>query len=77
MISIEKKLTEAGIPFYYKKTVNGIEVESDYMKVFDLVLRIWSNKSDLFHLKELLRLLNKDLKGYAQIILNLILQKCV
>lgn len=77
MISIEKKLEELGIPFYYKKTVNGIEVESDYMKIFDLVLRIWSNKSDLFHLKELLGLLNKDLKDYAQKDLKMILQGSV
>ena len=77
MMSIEKKLAEVGIPFYYKKTVNVIEVESDYMKVFDLVLRIWSNKSDLFHLKELLRLLNKDLKDCEQNDLNMILQGSV
>lgn len=66
LLDIEKLFVEKRIPFYYKKTINGIEVESDYMKVFDLVMRIWSNKSDGFHLKELSKILNKDIKDNSQ-----------
>lgn len=58
LVNVERKLKEAGIPFYYKRTINGIEPESDYLKIFDLVLRIYQNKSDIIHLKELCHLIN-------------------
>lgn len=53
LTNIENKLKQQEIPCYYKKTINGIENESDYMKIFDLTLRVFSNPLDLIHLREL------------------------
>jgi DNA helicase-2/ATP-dependent DNA helicase PcrA len=77
MINIEKLLNERDIPFYYKKTTNGVEAESEYMKIFDLVLRIWGNKSDTFHLNELSKVLKKDIKVDTQDKLKNLLQDSI
>ncbi|MEG0034801.1 MAG: ATP-dependent helicase [Bacilli bacterium] len=50
---IEEKLMHNNIPYYYKKTVSGIECESKYAKVFDLLLRVFLNELDTVHLNEL------------------------
>ena len=47
--SVEEELTQAGIPFYYKKTSAGIVNETAYMKAFDLILRLIINPLDIFH----------------------------
>lgn len=57
---IEEKLSENNIPYFYKKTINGIQYESEYIKVFDLALRIYLNKRDLVHMNELCSLLECD-----------------
>jgi DNA helicase-2/ATP-dependent DNA helicase PcrA len=77
LLNVEKLLEDKGIPFYYRKSVNGIEAESEYMKVFDLVIRVWSNKADVFHYNELLKLLKINVKDRSQISLNNVLNGTV
>lgn len=61
LASVEKKLKARNIPFYYKKTVNGIECESQFAKVLDLVLRVFLNRFDSVHMKELTAILGCDM----------------
>lgn len=56
---IELELQKNSIPFYYKKTINGIECESNYMRIFDLATRVILNSSDMVHRKELYTLLGE------------------
>ena len=58
--AIEKKLEKSRIPFFYKKTINGIECESEYVKFFDLAMRVWLNEHDSIHMKQICNLLGKD-----------------
>lgn len=60
LTTIEKRLEELEIPYFYKKTVNGIEFESEYVKAFDLILRVWLNEHDLIHMMELRALIGND-----------------
>ena len=60
LATIEKRLEELEIPYFYKKTVNGIEFESEYVKAFDLILRVWLNEHDLIHMMELRALIGND-----------------
>lgn len=53
---IEKLLLEKDFPFFYKKTVSGIDSESDYMKVFELSMRLLINPRDIIHFRELNKL---------------------
>lgn len=53
---IEKQLIEKKIPFFYKKTVSGIDSESDYIKVFELSMRLLINPRDIIHLREINKL---------------------
>lgn len=69
LATIEKKLEELKIPFFYKRTINGIECESEYVKVFDLALRVWLNERDSVHMKQLCTLIGKD-EVSLEIILN-------
>lgn len=48
------------MPYFYKKTINGIECESEYVKVFDLALRVLVNENDSVHLKQLCTLVGND-----------------
>lgn len=50
---LEKELSDRHIPFFFKKNSTGIENESDYMKVFELAIRILINKKDYIHLTQL------------------------
>lgn len=61
LASVEEKLKLKDIPFYYKKTVNGIECESQFAKVLDLVLRVFLNRFDSVHMKELTAILCLDM----------------
>jgi DNA helicase-2/ATP-dependent DNA helicase PcrA len=61
---IEKQLIKKEIPFFYKKTVSGIDSESDFMKVFELSMRLLINQRDVIHLRELIMLTKtQDLEG--------------
>lgn len=53
---LEEELANRNLSFYFKKTISGIENESDLMKVFDLSIRILINSRDYIHLNQLLRL---------------------
>lgn len=63
---IENLLVENKLPFFYKKTVSGIENESDYMKVFDLSMRLLINPKDIIHLRELKKLVKSNINGIDQ-----------
>lgn len=51
--NLEEELSVREIPFLFKKNTTGIENESDYMKVFELAIRILINKKDYIHLTQL------------------------
>ncbi len=50
---IEVELERNNIPYYFKKTINGLEFESEFMKVFDLALKVYQNPKDSLHFKDL------------------------
>lgn len=50
---LEQELTKRNLSFYFKKTISGIENESDLIKVFDLSIRILINHKDYIHLNQL------------------------
>lgn len=50
---LEQELIKKRIPFYFKKTLSGIDNESDLMKVFDLSIRILINPKDYIHFNQL------------------------
>ena len=58
---LEHELANRNLSFYFKKTISGIENESDLMKVFDLSIRILINSRDYIHLNQLMKL-----TGYAE-----------
>ena len=60
-IKLEHELANRNLSFYFKKTISGIENESDLMKVFDLSIRILINSRDYIHLNQLMKL-----TGYAE-----------
>lgn len=66
LATVEEKLKLNNIPFYYKKTVNGIECESQYAKVLDLVLRVYLNKLDTVHMKELVAIIGCETGNMKQ-----------
>jgi DNA helicase-2/ATP-dependent DNA helicase PcrA len=53
LAKIEEILAAQQIPCFYKKTTSGIDNESDYMKVFELSIRLVINPRDVVHLREL------------------------
>lgn len=57
---LEEELTNRGIPFFLKKNASGIENESDFMKVFELCIRILINKKDYIHLHQLKKLIGSS-----------------
>lgn len=58
--TLELKLKENNIPYYYKMTPGSIKFESDLMKLFDLALRIKINPQDILHKERLLKNLKID-----------------
>lgn len=54
---LEQELTSRSIPFFFKKNSTGIENESEYMRVFDLAIRILINKKDFLHLTQLKKMI--------------------
>lgn len=61
LAALEKSLSEQNIPFFYKKSSSGVENESDYMKVFELGIRVLLNPKDIIHLRELSKISGKQL----------------
>ncbi|POZ93182.1 hypothetical protein CN13_02365 [Petrotoga sp. HKA.pet.4.5] len=57
---VEDKLKDEGIPYYFKKSSSGIEIESEFIKVFDLSLRLLINCKDIIHLRELCKIVKVD-----------------
>jgi DNA helicase-2/ATP-dependent DNA helicase PcrA len=57
---LEQELKNRGIPFYFKKNTTGIENESDYMKVFELAIRILINRKDYIHLTQLKKIIGSS-----------------
>lgn len=57
---LEEILISEEIPYFYKKISTGIENEADYMKVFELCMRLIINCRDIIHLKELCKFVDKD-----------------
>ena len=57
---LEQELLSRNIPFFFKKNSAGIENESDYMKVFDLAIRILINKKDYVHLTQLRKIISSS-----------------
>lgn len=58
--SIEARLKEADLRFYYKMTSGAIQFESDLMNIFDLALRVRLNPQDRLHKQRLLNCLKID-----------------
>jgi DNA helicase-2/ATP-dependent DNA helicase PcrA len=61
---IESEFKSNGIPFYYKKTQSGIFCETDYMKAFDLILRLLMNPMDVYHKQMLYGMVSKVSTGF-------------
>lgn len=57
---LEQELSSRSIPFFFKKNSTGIENESDYMRVFDLAIRILINKKDYVHLSQLKKIIGSS-----------------
>lgn len=57
---LEEELTNRNIPFFFKNKTGGIENESDFMKVFELCIRILINKKDYIHLQQLNKLIESS-----------------
>lgn len=66
LAKMEELLKEQDIPYFYKKTVSGIENESEYMQIFELGIRIIMNSRDIVHLKELCKFLNVNISIVAE-----------
>lgn len=56
---LETVFSKQNIPFSYKKSSNGLENESNYMKVFELGIRILLNPKDIVHLRELCKIADR------------------
>ena len=57
---IEKTLSERSIPYYFRRSVVGIESESIAYKLFDLGLRLLTNPRDIIHRRERERILQSS-----------------
>lgn len=57
---LEQELSSRNIPFFFKKNSTGIENESDYMRVFDLAIRILINQKDYIHLSQLKKIIGSS-----------------
>ncbi len=58
---VEKKLKEENIGYFFKKTNDTSEYESDLIKAFDLGIRVLVNPVDKLHFQQLCSLLNASL----------------
>jgi DNA helicase-2/ATP-dependent DNA helicase PcrA len=62
---IENEFRDGKIPFFYKKTQSGIVCETDFMEVFDLMLRLLMNPMDLYHRQMLCKLTSQNISADA------------
>jgi DNA helicase-2/ATP-dependent DNA helicase PcrA len=62
---IEEVLKSSKIPFYYKMTRSGINSETDYIKAFDLMIRLIVNPMDLYHKQILCKMVSADISSCA------------
>lgn len=53
LTKIENELKQNNIPYYFKRTVNGLEFESEFMQIFDLAVKVYQNPKDVLHFKDL------------------------
>lgn len=74
---VEEELTRKGIPYYIRLT-SSVESESEYIKCFELGMRLISNPSDYIHLQQLLRLMKikkeyipKDNKNANELLIDI------
>ena len=58
---IEEEFKSRNIPFYFKKGTDGLSLDSQMMKVFDLGLRVLINPVDILHFTEILTLYSIDI----------------
>lgn len=56
--NFEEELKKFNIPYFFKRTVSGIENDSALLKIFDLSLRLFVNGNDIIHLQKICSLLN-------------------
>lgn len=59
--TVEALLSEQKIPYFYKKSSTGVENESEYMKIFELGIRLLLNAKDVIHLKKLCKIADSDI----------------
>ena len=59
--TVEELLSEQKVPYFYKKSSTEIENESEYMKIFELGIRILLNARDVIHLRKLCKIANSDI----------------
>ncbi len=62
---IEELFSKKDIPHFYKKNASSIETESEYMKVFELGIRLLLNAKDVLHLRELCKIVNADINNVS------------
>lgn len=63
--NLEDLFQKKGIPYYHKRTSSGVENESDYMRVFELGIRLLLNSEDIVHLNELYKIANIEKKNIS------------
>lgn len=62
--SVEEKLKNKSIPYYYKMTPGAVKFESKLMQLFDLAMRVKLNPKDDLHLQHLRKIIGiKDVDG--------------
>lgn len=63
--TVEALLSEYKIPYFYKKATAGVDNESEYMKVFELGIRLLLNSKDVVHLRELCKIVKVDINAIS------------
>lgn len=63
--NLEDLFQKQSIPYYYKRTSSGVENESDYMRVFELGIRLLLNSGDVVHLNELYKIADIEKKNIS------------
>ena len=59
LTKIENELKQNNIPYYFKRTVNGLDFESEFMQIFDLAVKVYQNPKDVLHFKDLCVIVGK------------------
>jgi DNA helicase-2/ATP-dependent DNA helicase PcrA len=61
MKTLETKLKQHNIPYYYKRTMDAIETESELIRCFELGMYLLINPQNRLHFQKLLELLNLEI----------------